>query len=730
MRKFQKHILSTLLLLSCAFINSTAQISHGGFPLPEQLQGSSLRYGISNEWEEMPAFSMDLLEKESSTPKGGIRFAYGFKVDLTPDNSGSITYLPDGTKVWRVRIHSENALSLNLIFDKYHLADGAQLFIYTPDKHQILGAFTSENNHNSGILATAVLDGDSIIVEYIEPKGCSGEISIGKVNHGFKDIRKLPAFGISETCEVDVNCTKDAEERSKRSVALIVIDGETLCSGSLINNTANDGTPYLLSAAHCIAFDNRKTANEMAASSVFYFNYEAPHCFDKIQGSLEMSLSGASVVKIQEKTDLLLLLLDENPPADYNTYYAGWNTSSTTDGKVYTIHHPEGDVKKISKSLGSPTIGTFECCSDNVVFSSNSHWDVSGWEYGITEGGSSGAPLFNQQHQIIGALSGGYEPSGCGITSHDFFYSISKVWNGRTVSTSLSSALDPTKSGNNQIDGLEPHQYPCQRLTNVRNGEKLHISDSEDYPAGTNTYGIREYAEKFNEKGFIYGVHFLLEKGTYDEKDTVWLKIYTGDKQPESLIHKQRVRISDCYYNSRRSSFQEALQNNMMSRDNYLRLDSVVAVDSSFFIAIEVPQKPTYPFSIYITEEKESDQNTAYFKENNNWLPFTSHPQYNRATSLLIEPRIATQITTDLPLIHSEKGQLTIYPNPTTNEVHLLFDESPLSLFIYNMNGIEYCSKRMLKETETIDMSNFPAGTYIIKVVYPQKTAYSKVVKL
>lgn len=728
MRKIQKHILSILLLLSCAFFNSNAQISHGGFPLPEHLQGSSLRHGISNEWEEMPAFSMDLLEKENLSYKGGLRFAYGFNVNLTPDNSGSTTYLPDGTKVWRVKIHSENALSLNLIFDKYHLADGAQLFIYTPDKHQILGAFTSENNHNSGILATSILDGDSIIVEYIEPKGSTGEISIGKVNHGFKDIRKLPAFGISETCEVDVNCTKDAEERSKRSVALIVFNGETLCSGSLINNTANDGTPYLLSAAHCIAFDNKKTASEMAASSVFYFNYETPHCLDNIQGTLEMSLSGASIVKIHEKTDLLLLLLDENPPADYNTYYAGWNISSTIDGLVYTIHHPEGDVKKISKSLSAPTDNTFECCSDNIDFSINAHWDVAGWEYGITEGGSSGAPLFNSNHQIIGALSGGYEPSGCGITSHDFFYRINKVWKTRNVS--LSTALDPIKSEETQIGGLEPHQYPCHRLSNLEEGDQLHLSEAGEYPAGTNSNGIYEYAEKYEESGYIYGVHFLLEKGTFYESDTIWLKIYKGDNEPNSLIHKQRVKISDCYYNQRKITFQENVQSNLMSRDNYLRLDSVVAVDSSFFIAIEAPQNYTYPLSIYITEEKKSGHNTAYFKEKGEWKPFTSHPQYNRAASLLIEPRIATQMTTDVPLVNSDNTQITLYPNPTTNDVHILFEESPLSFAIYNMNGINYFSKENPAESETIAMGNFPAGTYIIKVIYPQRTAYRKVIKL
>lgn len=731
MKKRNKYIFTLICLLSFTFINCHAQISKGGFPLSDKLEGSSLRYALTNEWEEMPEFSLDLLEKDSSSFKiGGVRFAYGFNVNLTPNNSGTITYLANGTKVWRVKIHSENALNLNLIFDKFHLEEGAKLFLYTPDKRQILGAFTSDNNHRSNILATSVIEGDRVIVEYIEPKGCSGEISIGRVNHGFKDLRKLPYFGSSEGCEVDVNCTNDLAETAKRSTALVTINGETLCSGSLINNTANDKTPYLLSAAHCVAFVNGYSSNQMAATCVFYFNYETPHCFDKIQGTLEMSLSGATIATIQENTDLLLLQLDEIPPIDYNTYYSGWNIAESIQGKVYAVHHPEGDVKKVSRSLTHPTPSDFDCCDEPVVFSSNSHWEVAGWEYGITEGGSSGAPLFDKDDQIIGALSGGYEPSGCEEDNHDFFYRINKVWNGRIYQKALSTWLDPLQTGLKAFSGLEPYQYPCSRISNYDSNDELHHSNETDYPAGSNENGILEYAERFNTNGVVFGVHFILEKGTFYEKDTIWMKIYTGDKKPDSLIYQQRVRISDSYYDQRKGYFQETTQSNLMSKDNYLRLDSVVKVDSSFFIAFEISPNLKYPFAIYATEKKASGQNTAYFKTNGEWKDFTSHPYYSRPTSLLIEPRIASQLETGVSTIFANERAIEIYPNPTTDEVTIEIGEGALNLTIYNMEGINWLSKSNPTEKEVLNLSKFPAGNYIVKITYPNKTSYAKIIKL
>ena len=81
----------------------------------------------------MPAFDVEELRREDSLAGnniGGIRFAYAFDVDYTPENSGARYHLKDGRDVWRLHIVSEGAYSLNLIFDEYQLDDSSQLFIY------------------------------------------------------------------------------------------------------------------------------------------------------------------------------------------------------------------------------------------------------------------------------------------------------------------------------------------------------------------------------------------------------------------------------------------------------------------------------------------------------------------------------------------------------------------------------------------------------------------------
>lgn len=723
-----KHFVTLLLLLTTFIAN--AQRSLGGFPLPAELKGSSLRHSLDNRVVEMPPFDMDSLKKDSLSLKvGGYRFAYGFTTDLTPANSGETTYLPDGTKVWRVEIHSEDARSINLIFNRYRLSKGARVFLYSPDRQQILGAFTEENNHESGILATTPIEGDRIVVEYIEPKDSKGDISIGKVNHGFKDLRSLPSFNVSAECEVNVNCT-DAPSIAKRSSVLVTICGEILCSGSLINNASFDGTPYLLSAAHCLNnYSSRMNANEIAATCVFYFNYEVPYCNMKdVQGSLEMSLSGASVVDMVKASDLLLMQLDEMPPVEYNPYFAGWNINNSIDKQVYTIHHPEGDVAKYNLSKSSPIASSFLCC-DDFTFDSNSHWEVDGWEIGITEGGSSGAPLFDINNRIIGALSGGYNPSGCEHNNRDLFYRLNKVWNSRNNKVALSTWLDPNGSKKNEIDGWEPYKTPCERVSNYDIEDQLHSSMKKEYAAGTNSHQITEYAEKFEKTGTIYGVHFIPEVGTYQEKDTIWMKIYEGDQFPEKLIYKQRIRITDISYEySKRKHIVEE-QNLFTARDNYLHFDQPVVVKNNFFVVYEIPSSSDYPFAIYAVDRSGTEKNTAYFKANGEWQPFGKNPVFASNTSLMLEPRMQVGIYSGVKDEKCHNNQTTIYPNPTKGEVSISAPERIEEVALMNTNGQLYSSYKAAGTSYTLNLANYPKGVYLLKIIYSNKTEVVKLIK-
>ena len=138
---------------------------------------------------------------------------------------------------------------------------------------------------------------------------------------------------------MDVNCATGANwQDEKRSVAMVLTSGNTRwCSGAMVNNTAQDTTPYFLTGEHCL------DGNE--ATWVFIFNYESPTC-SGVDGNLTKSISGSTTRASYQHTDFALLELSVKPPDNYLVYYAGWDNSGIPNTENVVIHHPSGDVKK------------------------------------------------------------------------------------------------------------------------------------------------------------------------------------------------------------------------------------------------------------------------------------------------------------------------------------------------------------------------------------------------
>ena len=159
------------------------------------------------------------------------------------------------------------------------------------------------------------------MVEVALPPGTADDLGleIGSVNRGFLDI-----FDTSSnkqlSCNIDVICSEaDAYRDVIRSVARILIGGSGLCSGALLNNTAEDGKPYFLTADHCGI-----TARN-AASVVAYWNYESPTCGVLSGGSLNQFQTGAYFRAGHGVSDFTLIELDDTPDPGYNVFFAGWN---------------------------------------------------------------------------------------------------------------------------------------------------------------------------------------------------------------------------------------------------------------------------------------------------------------------------------------------------------------------------------------------------------------------
>ena len=396
--------------------------------------------------------------------KQELPFAFSkiLKADITPETHGNWTTLHDGRKVWRIKIEAKGAQAMGLYFTGFSLPEGANLFVYDRKGHQLKGAFTSLNNRQSGLFATELIIGEMCIVELNVPEEVQARsfFQINEVSYAFRGISALR--GKSDFCEIDVNCSPEGDnwQVEKKGVVRIKIklNGfEYWCSGSLVNNTSLDLTPYVLTADHCAFKFNHYATPAEVENWIFYFNYEAQFCDAPQPWNGYFSLTGA--VKIanggeqgNEGSDFYLLRLLDNIPDLSSVYFNGWNAINEPASSGVTIHHPDGDVKKIStynqELISTGWQGSFL----------QSHWKVFWVEtlnnWGVTEGGSSGSPLFDEDGLIVGTLTGGL--AGCyNPDDPDYYGKFSYHWdmNGTADTLQLKPWLDPLNTGLKVLGG-------------------------------------------------------------------------------------------------------------------------------------------------------------------------------------------------------------------------------------------------------------------------------------
>jgi hypothetical protein len=423
-----------------------SQINQGGSPLSFENSGLLKSTVV---FETLPKVDVEKLISEDAindlNKEIPWRFGENIAVNYNPDNSGVWDILDNGDKLWRLGIRSAGAFTINLTFDKYHVPPGAKLFVYNEGKTQVIGAFTDFNNQEDKVFATTLVSGDAMIIEYFEPSASafSGELNLNRVTHGYRDAYSYAkAFGESGACNNNVNCPEAAGwENQIRSACMLVSGGNGFCSGSLVNNTSNNGIPYVLTANHCYSDPS---------SWVFWYNWQSPTCANPGSSPAYNSMSGATLKARYTDSDFCLVQMNTAAPASYNVYYVGWNREDVAATSGVGIHHPAGDIKKISY-VATPFIsGTYSGTP------AGSHWQTN-WSDGVTEGGSSGSPIFDQNHRVVGQLHGG--PSYCGATQlWDFYGKFSMSWDqGTTPATRLKDWLDPTNTGEITHDGFDPN---------------------------------------------------------------------------------------------------------------------------------------------------------------------------------------------------------------------------------------------------------------------------------
>jgi len=705
---------------------SQAQISEGGYPrMPVKTKMAVVNI------LDMPIVSNDILRWDAemqhfNNPLKPLRFAFGFDVSLTVKSHGNWFRSDDGWWIWQVHIRSFGAYSLNLIFSEFNPGAGDRLFLFTPDYTNILGAFTEKNIVAGNVLPVSPLPGDELVVQFETSKFPEDvPFVISQVNHDFIGILKYfdtrrPLGKTAGECIPDINCeVADPWRRVQNSVCRVMVEGKELCTGTLLNNTAQDSRPFVLTANHCISTRTK------AVSSLFLFNYESPYC-GSIDGDVSNSIAGSILRATHDSLDFTLVELNVKPPPSFRPYYAGWNRSSTATDTTACIQHSQGDIKKISIDNDMPVISSFGMNG----YTRNGFWRINRWEYGATEEGASGGPLFNSREQVVGSLVGGN--SRCNFPFNDYFSRFDMAWDNRPDSArQLKHWLDPIKSNVVSLAGKRFFEGPdfCKAFSNLMEGDEhelLRLTTSTGgnggYWSGTNNQGITEIADKFkipgNEK--LHGVSIgigrrFLTSGNSTSR--LRINVYNLRGSLTEIIHTQQVQLRDL----------------VSGAMNYVAFNESVEPADSFLVAINFDNMANGDsVAIFQSVRQNNPQSTFYIRKNNQWSEFkrSNSAGYTGALALeVVACNVSNTITdtskVELPL------EVKLFPNPTTGRLEVSSNHNLTidMITVYNLRGqqVPFRSARLTPRKIEINLAGHSQGIYLVRVLDGNKHFAGKI---
>jgi hypothetical protein len=447
-----------------------------------------------------------LLEEDTRIEEMGGRNNIGRLIPIgqNADDLGEWILFPNGDKIWQYRFRTSGAMGTCVYFNDLYIPEGGSLYFYPNNRKYFLGPFSNDDCNAHGHFMAGEITGEEGFLEYYQPASVVGEPRLGirAISHMYRYVYNYmeemeeSERGGAEPCQVDVNCPEGQGWEAQRDavVRLLIVDGNNqgLCSGSFVNNTAMDCKKYILTALHC--GEDVSDADFLDCS--VRLNYQRAAC---TSGGIQTSHNRIGVTHIADSndgggnsgSDFLLLELVQSIPASYNPFFAGWDANATTPADVVGIHHPSGDRKKISTATNVIS-GTWQAPGN--------HWQVKWMQtetnWGVTEGGSSGSPIFNPEKRIVGQLTGGFScctDGGCqptqftGPAEPDYYGKMDRNWddNPNSANQKLKFWLDPINSGVTVMDGSyvnEGAQFPCS--PSVSTGpEQLVFDDVKLYPS-------------------------------------------------------------------------------------------------------------------------------------------------------------------------------------------------------------------------------------------------------
>lgn len=458
--------LYTVLLFLLMSISLKGQIHQDSKPWSLEVNGLSDSFQYQSIAPPGSFISTNTKNLSKPTYKPG-QFGELIPLEISPLSGGTVEALADGRKIWRLKLSLEGTQAISLYFTDFELPQGIEFYLYNPKGEQLLGAYTNANNSVSGRFSTSLIRSSSVILELNIPSSITLDdwFTISEISYIWDlnpERAEVLGFGSSDFCEVNVKCSPEGDnwQDEKRGVVRIQVKsngGLFWCTGTMVNNARYDNTPYLLTADHCSYKYGDYASVEDLNDWIFYFNYESEECDNPSVEPELQSLIGCEKIahggfRGMTGSDFFLAKLNDEIPAEWNVYFNGWSAVDESSDQGVTIHHPDGDIKKISTYTDELTTVSWQGSG------LPSHWKVVWVEtetnWGVTEGGSSGAPIYDPEGHIIGTLTGGLA-SCWNQDDPDYYGKFSYHWesNGGHDTTRLKPWLDPDNKGILILDG-------------------------------------------------------------------------------------------------------------------------------------------------------------------------------------------------------------------------------------------------------------------------------------
>lgn len=732
-----------LLVLMSVFIGN-AQVTNEGKPISWSLDN------IENlDPVMMPKFDLKKLQAEDlvndQRKDMPWRFGYEMMVDHGLSNSGQWTTLDNGDRIWRIRFVSKGAKSMNFFFDKFFIPVGATLYLYNNDRSDLLGAYTSDQNNENMALGTWMVKGSDIWLEYHEPKSKinEGNLNILKVIHGYRssdDYLKSPDDDLNSSgnCNYDVDCSipiiNTLKETNKKSVALIIVNNTGHCSGALINNTNNDGKPYFLTANHCYS--------DPAAWS-FRFNWISPNpvCAQNTNSTNmtgHYTISGATLKARRTESDFCLVEINSPIPTAWGRKWAGWERSTVAPTFVFGIHHPSGDIMKVCYDNGAPA----------ALNNNGNYWRVTDWFQGVTEGGSSGSPFFNNQGRIIGQLwRGNAQCNGLvdnGGTDDYGRFDIS--WNtGTTPATRLRDWLDPSGSNPTNLDF-----YPSNTV--FQNNAKISVSNINENVCGTEIVPVLTIANAGTATMTSATITYRLNNGAVSTIN--WTGSLTQDQTEDIVLEPVAVSVSGSNTFTATIANPNGVQDQFTGDNSSTTNFSLAATNETSLVNVRIvtdqygsettwqltnsigmlvgsggpyANSTTYNVPVAITEDdcyiftifdSEGDGICCTYGNGSYSLTTSNNTVIKTGGAFGASEATLFKVVTNLSNDDFNLASIKVYPNPSNGVFTLSMDKIGSTEYeVYNILGqVVKSGKFNADSQQKIDLSNNSNGLYILKV--------------